>query len=164
MIRVRVNWLCGCAVCSADALCSCCSVSLQIHANPLGLNSTAGPLTDSLSFTHTQKICFTSYNPNVTFQPCPQRIIKKKKILCWCDCRPNMTCDNNDIKTKNSCSSSSVNSNFIVQDMHWATMIQHSPKNELSCLLIWEEDQFWRACTAPIDYSNSGWVSLLRIP
>lgn len=46
-----------------------------------------------------------------------------------------------------------------MQDTHWA-MIQHSHKNKLSCLLIWEDGQLWIARTAPIDYSNSGWVSL----
>lgn len=47
--------------------------------------------------------------------------------LCRCGRRPSVICDNIDIK-KNS--SSSINSNFILQDTHWATMIQHSHKKQ----------------------------------
>ena len=162
-------------MCSADALCSCTAAVWVCRSmpNPLRLNSTAGPLTVSLSLSFSLSLPHTHTHTHkrfiFPFTLQMKRFISRFLIfvaedlqLCRLGRRPSLTCDSTDIKTKNS--SSSINSHFIVQDTHWAPMIQHSQKSKPSCLLIWGEDQIWRARTAPIDYSNSGWVSLRCIP
>lgn len=108
IIRLKPLWTdcVGVQCVLADALCSFTAAVWVCRSMPtlLGLNSTAGPLTDSLSLslllhTHTQKkVCFFPCSSKVTFH-----LLFSDSLCCW---GVNIVArrDSTDMKTKSSSS------------------------------------------------------------